>query len=348
MSDDRAVQQTTVVVVGGGVIGCAIAERLSREQHHRVVLCERDTVGSHASGAAAGLLSPGTEAGAQAGDLAVESMQLLPELVERVQRSGVDVEYRAGESISPALSADEERALKAGSGRWLDPDEARREEPDLSRNVLGAAVKPAAQLTPARFVRALARTAAGQGAEIREGWPVGQLLTLSGQVRGVQGPDGTLAADVVVLAAGPWSPALASPAGVALDVRPSRGQLVQLLPRRTVLTRSLTWRGCYLVPKPDGSVVAGSTEEDVGFDARPTVVGIGMLLEFAGRAVPELAQAIPGGTWAALRPATPSGQPIVGMAPGVRNLCLATGHNRIGILLAPVTAELVARELAAV
>jgi glycine oxidase len=336
-----------VVVVGGGVIGCAIAERLSRERRHRVILCERDTVGSHASGAAAGLLSPGTEAGAQAGDLAVRSLEMLPELVERVQRCGVDVEYRAGESISPALSADEERALRDGPGRWLDPDEARREEPGLSRNVLGAAVKPASQVTPARLVRGLARTAVEQGAEVREGWPVGQLLSLSGQLRGVQGPDGTLAADLVVLAAGPWSPALASPAGVALDVRPSRGQLVQLLPRRTVLRRSLTWRGCYLVPKPDGSVVVGSTEEEVGFDERPTASGIGMLLDFACRAVPDLGQSTAGTPWAALRPATPSGQPIVGMAPGVQNLCLATGHNRIGILLAPVTAEMVARELAA-
>jgi glycine oxidase len=340
--------QKTIVVVGGGVIGCAIAERLSRERQHRVVLCERDTVGAHASGAAAGLLSPGTEAGAQAGDLAVRSLQMMPELVERVQRSGMDVEYRAGESISPALSGEEERALRTGSGRWLDQEEARREEPGLSRTVLGAAVRPASQVSPPRLVQALARTAAEQGAEVREGWPVGQLLIRSGELRGVQGPDGTLGADLVVLAAGPWSPALASPAGVALDVRPSRGQLVLLRPRQTVLRRSLTWRGCYLVPKPDGTVVAGSTEEEVGFDARPTASGIGMLLDFACRAVPDLAQATVGNAWAALRPATPSGQAMIGMAPDVQNLCLATGHNRIGIMLAPVTAELVARELGAV
>jgi glycine oxidase len=342
------VPEKTVVVVGGGVIGCAIAERLSRDRRHRVILCERDSVGAHASGAAAGLLSPGTEAGAQAGDLAVQSFELMPELVQRVERSGVDVEYRPGESISPALTAEEARQLGSGTGRWLDPDQARREEPGLSRSVLGAAVKPAAQVTPRRFVLALARTAAAQGAEIREGWPVGQLLAPSGRLRGVQGPDGALAADAVVLAAGPWSPALASPAGVALDVRPSRGQLVMLSPRRSVLSRSLTWRGCYLVPKPDGSVVAGSTEEEVGFDARPTVSGIAMLLDFAGRAVPELAEATVGSTWAALRPASPSGQPIIGPAPGLANLWLATGHNRIGMLLAPITAELVARQLAAV
>jgi glycine oxidase len=336
-----------MVVVGGGVIGCAIAERMSRDRQVNVILCERDTVGAHASGAAAGLLSPGTEAGAQSGDLATRSLEMMPELVERVERCGVDVEYRPGESISPALNAEEERALRAGPWRWLDQEEAQREEPGLSRSVLGAAVKPASQVTPRRLVLALARTAAAQGADIREGWPVGQLVTRTGEVRGVQGPDGTLQADLVLLAAGPWSPSLASPAGVALDVRPSRGQLVLLRPRSTVLQRSVTWRGCYLVPKPDGSVVAGSTEEEARFDARPTAGGIAMLLDFACRAVPELAQATVGETWAALRPATPSGQPIVGMAPGLRNLCVATGHNRIGILLAAITAELVFQELAA-
>src|SRR5437588_509955 len=87
-------------------------------------------------------------------------------------------------------------------------------------------------------------------------------------------PPSAVRADAVVLAAGPWSPALASPAGVALDVRPSRGQLVMMRPRAAAMRNVLTWRGCYLVPKPDGTVVAGSTEEEAGFDDRPTVEGI--------------------------------------------------------------------------
>jgi glycine oxidase len=333
----------TVVIVGGGIIGCAIAERLSREDRYRVVLCERDAVGAHASSAAAGLLSPGGERG----ELSTRSFELLPELVQRLKPSGVDVEFRLGETISPALTVEEERRLRAGDGRWLDQDEARREEPSLSPSVRGAAVHRAAQVTPGRLVQAVARTAVAQGAEVREGWPVAQLVLRSGRLRGVQGPDGVLAADLVVLAAGPWSPSLASPAGVPLDVRPSRGQLAMLHPRGLVLRRMLTWRHCYLVPKPDGTVVAGSTEEDVGFDARPTAAGIGMLLDFAVRAVPPLSDAAVGRTWAALRPATPDGEPVIGVAPGLPNLFLATGHNRTGILLAPITAQLVAEQLAA-
>ena len=134
--------------------------------------------------------------------------------------------------------------------------------------------------------------------------------------------------------------------GVVLDVRPSRGQLVTLRPRGLALTRMLTWRGWYLVPKPDGTVMAGSTEEEVGFDARPTADGVHGLLEFAMRAVPQLRDATVQQVWAALRPATPDGLPVVGRAPGIPNLVLAAGHNRDGILLAPVTSELVAEAIA--
>jgi glycine oxidase len=331
-----------VVIVGGGVIGCAIAERLSRDRSHEVLLLERDSVGSHASGAAAGLLSPHTESADH--DPGARSLALFPELVERVERSGIAVEYREHDVLTPALTGEEERRLRR-SGAWLDAAEARAAEPGLSERVRGAARFREAQVTPIRLVRALARTAAAQGAEIREGAPVAGLSVRSGQLHGVQAAEGQLRADVVVLAAGPWSPALASPAGVALDVRPSRGQLVMMRPRGAAMRTVLAWRGCYLVPKPDGTVVAGSTEEDAGFDDRPTVEGVAGLLQFACQAVPELSQAAVERVWAALRPATPDGRPVIGPAPGLPNLIVATGHNRVGILLAPVTAELVAEGL---
>jgi glycine/D-amino acid oxidase-like deaminating enzyme len=107
----------------------------------------------------------------------------------------------------------------------------------------------------------------------------------------------------------------------------------------------LTWRGSYLVPKPDGAVVAGSTEEDSGFDARPTAEGVAGLLEFAIGAVPALRTATVDRAWAALRPATADERPVIGTAAGLSNLVLATGHNRNGVLLAPVTAELVAERI---
>lgn len=335
-----------VVIVGGGVIGCAVAERLTRERRHRVLLLERDALGAHASGAAAGLLAPYSGSASTGPDMGSRSLAMFPELVERVERSGIGVEFRRQESITPALTAEEERQLRRGPGRWLDAERARVEEPALSPGVRGAAISTEAQVTPVRLVRALALTAAAQGAEIREGAPVGGLTVRRGLVQAVQTAEGRVGADVVVLAAGPWTPALASPLGLALDVRPSRGQLVMLRPPAAALRRMLTWRACYLVPKPDGTVVAGSTEEDVGFDARPTAEGIAGLLQFAVRAVPTLGGATVERAWAALRPATADGQAIVGAAPGLPNLVLATGHNRSGILLAPITAETVAGQIA--
>jgi glycine oxidase len=332
----------SVVVVGGGVIGCAIAERLSRDGHG-VVLLERDRVAAHASGAAAGLLAPLTEED-QAG--ARSAMALYPDLVERVQRvSGIDVEFREAESLTPALTAAEERVLRRRPGRWLDAAEVLAEEPGLGTRIRGAFLTADAQVSPARLVLALARTAAAQGAEVREGTPASGLALRSGQLQGVHGPEGVVRADVVVVAAGPWSPTLTSPAGIVLNVRPSRGQLVVLSPRGAVLRRIVLWRGAYLVPKPSGSIVAGSTEEEVGFDARPTAEGIRGLLDFAVRAVPALAEATVERTFAALRPATPDGRPVVGRAPELENLILATGHNRTGILEAPLAAERVAEIL---
>jgi glycine oxidase len=334
-----------VVIIGGGVIGCAIAERLSRDSRHRVLLLERDALGAHASSAAAGILSPHGEADMTSFDLAHRSFALFPETVRRVERSGIVVEFRAQESLVPAFTGEEERQLRRASDRWLDAAQTRAEEPALNLRVRGAALFAEAQVTPTRLVRAFAHTAAAQGAEIREGAPVGGIAVQAGCVQGVQTADGLVKADLVVLAAGPWSAALAGPLGVALNVRPSRGQLVLLRPRPGLLRRMLLWRGSYLVPKPDGAVVAGSTEEDVGFDDRPTVEGVIRLLEFATSAVPQLRSAVVERTWAALRPATPDRRPIIGAVPGVPNLLIATGHNRNGILLAPITAEVVAERL---
>ncbi|MGH7861938.1 MAG: glycine oxidase ThiO [Candidatus Dormibacteraceae bacterium] len=327
-----------ILVVGGGVIGCAIAERLSRERH-QVTLLERDHLGAHASGAAAGLLAPFSEGGQ---DMEVTSLSLFPDLVSHIESaSGVEVEFRAGQTIAPALTGADERRLRRSNGEWVDSAAALALEPALNRAVRGAALYPEAQISPPRFLRALARTAVLQGAVIREGALVGALISRANRVTGVRTSEGDLRADLTVLAAGPWSPSLASPVGVALDVRPSRGQLLTLLPSRRLLTRLLTWHGSYLMPKPDGTVVAGSTEEEVGFDARVTAGGMNALLEFALRALPELANSIVERSWAALRPATPDGRPLIGLAAGPEGLIVATGHNRNGILLAPVTAEMV-------
>jgi glycine oxidase len=155
-----------------------------------------------------------------------------------------------------------------------------------------------------------------------------------------------MGADWVVVAAGPWSPELTASADVSLDVQPRRGQLVALTSDAAPLRHMLTHRTYYLVPKPDGSVVAGSTEEEQGFDARATVAGVRELLELTCRLVPSAQSWGIARVWAGIRPYTPSGIPEIGQAPGYENLVIATGHHRDGILLAPITAEIVAAGVA--
>src|SRR2546430_654692 len=324
-----------VVVIGGGVIGCAVAERLTLERHE-VTLLERDQLGAHASGAAAGELSPSVL------DSDNQALAMFPEVVARIEKdSSLNVEYRTQQGLRLAFTSQEAELLKAGEGRWLDARESRQTEPSLSPDVLGAMLLEHAHLTPPRFVRALARAAAGRGAAIREGTPAIGFTIEDHQVQVVNTTSGTIDADWVVLAAGPWTREVASTAGVDIEVRPQRGQLAALDPGSTVLRGSLFWSNGYLVPKGDGTIVAGGTEEDAGFDDRPTVEGIASLLTFAQKLVPALARASLQRVWAGLRPLTSDGRPIVAIS-AVRNLIVATGHHRKGILLAPFAAEQVA------
>lgn len=343
-----------MIVVGGGVIGCAAAERLTRDGH-RVTLLERDHLAGHASGAAAGLLAPYTEASLPGRflELAERSFRMFPELAERVAAaSGIDVEHSQVEGMALAFDEAGERRLgeaaawlpASAEARLVAPGEARRLEPGLAPELVAAMLVRQARVTPARLVRGLARTAARGGAEIREGSHVTALVTSGGAVSGVRLSGEAMSADWVVLAAGPWSPQLALTAGVEVPVEPRRGQLVSLLPPEASSGRVLTAGERYLVPRPDGTVIAGSTEEEVGFDARPTAGAVLELLRFTAAAVPGLRRAALERVWAALRPATRDGLPLIGPS-GCENLVVATGHHRNGILLAPVTAEIVAQGL---
>ena len=324
-----------VVVVGGGVIGCAAAELLSRKRH-QVTLLERDHLGSHASGAAAGELSPSSRPGDH------ESLAMFPELVARIERdSAMNVEYRVQQGLGPAFGEDEATRRKAEPGRWLGRAELRELEPSMSPDAVGAMLIEHAHLTPPRFVRALGRAATKLGAEIREGTPAIGFEMHRNQVAAVKTYDGAIGADWVVVAAGPWSREVASTAGVDVAVRPQRGQLAALDPGAMLLRRSVFWSGGYLVPKGDGTIIAGGTEEDSGFDDRPTVEGITTLLGLATKLVPALSKATLLRVWAGLRPITSSGEPVVERT-SVSNVIVATGHHRKGILLAPRAAKQVA------
>ncbi|HEU4405021.1 MAG TPA: glycine oxidase ThiO [Polyangiaceae bacterium] len=338
-----------VLVVGGGVVGLASALALA-DEGARVTVLERGAPGAEASGAAAGILSPQIEASGpgEEADRFLASRELYPAFVERLrERTGLDAGYRrrgalrllgAGEGEGEGLLG-WQRAAGLRAELWPEA-RLRREEPDLAP---GAALFFAddGQIEPPRLMRALEVAALRAGVTVRSGAHVRRVLSERGRASGVALEDGTrLDAGWVVVAAGSWTTLVE---GVPLEpgaVRPSRGQLVELALGAPPLARVVFGAGAYLVPREDGRVVVGSTHEFAGFRREVTARGVRDLLAAAARLCPALEDATFVRAWSNFRPYPQGGRPLVGESE-VRGLVLATGHYRNGILLAPLTAELV-------
>ncbi len=345
---------TDVLIVGGGVIGSAVAFYAAREGV-RVTLLERDAVASHASGVAAGVLTPigGRERGPGLGPFARRSADQFPGLVEELRAcSGIDPEYERPGLLSVALSDVEAASLResdahrSGDAEWIDGPAVRTAHPLVSPEVRGALWSAdEANVRSALLTRAFARAAVQLGAVVESGISVRRVRVERGRATGVETAAGFRAAGCVVVCAGPWTPPLAGTRaypGETFRIVPTRGQILSLDAPATPLRPMLEGAGVYLVPKRDGSVVVGATEEDAGFDRRVTAAGVRWLLERAERAVPALSHCTFRGASAGLRPRTPDGLPMIGPVPGCEGLALASGHHRCGILLSPVTGQLIA------
>jgi glycine oxidase len=338
-----------VIVVGGGIVGCAISYFLAREGLS-VVLLERDQLAVHASGAAAGMLLPLAEA-AQRGPLHAwgrRSLAMFPELcAELRERSGVDPEYEASGALHLAESEPraqqlqaKARLFEAESLEWLGPEALRGAEPLLGPGLCGALWSPGeGHVRSPLLTQAFARAAAELGARIETGSTVTGVRRAGERVTGVETASGSHSAGSVVLCMGAWTPGVV---GFALPIEPVRGQILSLDAPRSPLGSIVVGESAYLVPKRDGSVVVGASEERVGFDCRVTAEGMGRLLAAAPRLVPALADCGFRSAWAGLRPATPDGLPVIGPAPGSEGLVIAAGHFRNGVLLSPVSGRLVA------
>lgn len=350
-----------VVVVGGGVIGCCIVYYLA-QAGASVTLLERDRLASGASGVAAGMLAPQVEAPfadaffevALAGR--AEHAPLAEQLLDEV---GLDVEYRRTGILRVARTESErvdlQRMLRWQAARglaveWVESERLGECEPLLkgvSARLLagGLWLADESQVRGPRLLEALARAAIGNGARIREGTVVTGLCSSGGRVTGVRTNTGDFGAEQVVLAAGVWSPQLLDGIGLHVPVAPVKGQILSL--RALGRTpRQVLWCGeAYLVPRPDGEIVLGATEEEGNYEARPTLAGLNRLSEAALEVVPAVGGFNVEGFWAGLRPAAPDRFPIVGRAPAVEGLFIATAHYRNGILLGPLTGRRVADHL---
>jgi glycine oxidase len=331
-----------VAVVGGGVIGLAAAWR-ARQRGLEVVVLDRGDLGAGTSRAAAGMLAPVGEADAQERGLLLhnlESARRWPAFARELgDATGIDVGYRACGTLLLARDRDEaehverERALRERLGLRVERllgSEARRRESALAPTLrLALALPDDHAVEPVRVVAALIEACTRAGVHLRPGTAVDDLDALP--------------AERVVVAAGPWS----APFGHGMPVRPVKGQALRLRDPAGpgLCDHVLRFEGGYLVPRGDGRYYLGATMEERGFDTAVTALGVYELLREAAELLPGLLELEIDEAFAGLRPGTPDNAPIVGADPRDGRVVWATGHFRNGILLCPLTADLVADEL---
>lgn len=353
-----------VAVLGGGVIGLAVAWR-ARRLGHSVAVVERDEVGAGASKVAAGMLAPVAEVefGAAAErvlQLGLRSAAMWPVFAEELaQESGEDVHLQRTGTMLLARDGDEARELERQAAfrdslglatKRLRASEARASEPALAPTIRLALEAPDDHsVDPRALLRALHRACLHAGVEVvQHAGPAAVALDRDGALRGLRLADGsTLRARVLVLAAGAWSGSIEGlPQDARPPVRPVKGQILRLRdPAGSgLVSRALRYEGGYIVPRGDGRYVIGATVEEQGFNDRPTVGGVHELLQEAWELVPGIAEWEVEELCASFRPGTPDNVPLIGAAE-IEGLIWATGHYRNGILLTPVTAELVAEAI---
>jgi glycine oxidase len=342
-----------VIIVGGGIIGCAIAYFLARSGVRPLVL-ERGEVGGEASAGAAGMLTAQTHAEAQDPllELKLASRDLYPSLVAELQeRTDIDVEYRPIGHLAPALTAGEAAEVRRRiawqqarglAARWLDTGECRALEPGLTPAAQGAGWFPDDHhVNNTAMTQALAAATRRLGGEVRAGCPVSDLVREADRVTGVVSPDGPSTAGAVVLCAGAWTQAFEGAAGTPLPIFPAKGHIAVARLQPPALRR-VAYGDVYVVPRASGEHIIGSTVEFVGFDKQVSVEAIEGLLARATTLVPALRDAELTASWACLRPAAADGLPVLGAVPGRPGLVVASGHYRNGILLSPITGKLIA------
>ena len=344
------------LIVGGGVIGLSLAYELAGHGL-QVRLIDAGQPGREASWAGAGILPPAWSAS----DDPLEQLTALSNALhtqwsaDLLQATGNDNGFRRSGAIYLARDADEAgrlsefAALAESRGittqRLSAASLFELEASLLPRGTLDAAyhVPAECQIRNPRHLKALVVACAQRGVEISPGVAAEDFDIRGDRVSGVRTNRGLLRADAVCITTGAWTAALMKKLGVAPHIKPIRGQMVLLSTARPVLSRIINEGSRYLVPRVDGRLLVGSTEDDVGFDRGTTAAGVAGLLDFALSLVGDLDSATIERTWAGLRPATSDGRPYLGALPGVENAFVAAGHFRSGLQLSTGTAVVISQ-----
>lgn len=345
-----------VVIVGGGVIGLTMAWELA-EQGVAVCLVEQGQLGQEASWAGAGILPPGNPQFAKTPEahLRAASHVLWPGYSAKLKNeTGIDIGFRhcGGIEVRRSVARDElhdEIAAWRNEGVAVEPlgsEDARRLEPNLHSETTAAYRLPElCQVRNPRHLKALVAICAQRGVELRTGTPVVGFARQGERVIAVRTPSGEIPAGQVVVAGGAWSRQLLAQVGCELPVEPVRGQIVLLAAQPLPFRHVIQHGPRYLVPRSDGRILIGATEEHVGFEKQNTAEAVGGLIRFATGLVPCLSAAKFERAWCGLRPGSRDGLPYLGAVPGMRNLFAAAGHFRAGLQLSPITGVLMRQHL---
>jgi glycine oxidase len=341
------------VIAGGGIIGGAVAFELAQHKL-RVLVIDRQSPGQEASWAAAGMLSPAPDSidAIPLVPLACASLKIYPDFVVFAESvSGMSAGFRPYGAIEAFFDTDAENKLAAMVAQHhklgldtetLHIEDAAAIEPHLSHEICAAAIlRKEAAVDNRAFTCAILRAAELSGVEFTSNSRVEALqLDQDGKCVGVIVGAEKICAQHVVIAAGFASSAIQGIAKYAPTI-PMRGQMLALQSEKVDLHRVIRSERGYIVPRGNGRCVTGSTIENVGVEKRVTPQGISKILSAAVEMVPALADAAIAETWCGLRPDTPDHLPSLGPT-DIEGLLIATGHFRNGILLAPITAKLIA------
>jgi glycine oxidase len=346
------VQRLDVAIVGGGIVGCAVADRLSQSHGLRIAVFDRGTPGCEASGAAAGVLAvaSGRAPGGALLELRRVSAAMFPEWVARLEHdTGVAVDYRRSGMLVLPASADERSELvglaelRRSQGFACDVlsgSSLHRAHPGLHpRFDVGVVFHEEATVDSAAMVDALVVRAREHRVHFAVDTPVQAVLPRADLVDVVLA-DRVVTAEQVVVAAGAWSGEVLAAAAVRVPLRPARGEMVAVAAGSTPVSAVVKSGETYLVPRA-GEICIGSTNEFAGFDKDPRPETAAMLVARAAELSPQLAHSRLLRHWVGLRPCPTIRRPIISRVPGCERIVLATGHHRSGIVLAPVTARLV-------
>lgn len=339
-----------IIIIGGGIIGCTLAYDLAR-QGARVTLLERQALAREASWASAGIISPPSPALPERRAMEEIAFRRYPQLIQEIEelsgiRTGWNPTGRTTVGTDQDATALREIMLwQRDLGlevEWLDEAALREREPAVAeRFTCGITVHRVASVLLGQVCLALARSAEHHGARIIEHAPVFRIDVQGGRATGVRTIADAYAADTVVIAAGAWSRTLGESIDFTIPTVPVRGQMLSVADPPLRIHSNIAGNGIYVVPRADGTVAVGATEErEAGFAKDVTPAGLRWLADHIDGLAPSLNNGRLVATWAGLRPGTEDGKPLIGHIPHLDNAWLAAGHFRSGAMLAPGTSEM--------